>query len=467
MAFTATTSDAYKLLHDGQQALSQIEANGIRIDEQYLNTTRDELGKKIKFIEQELCSDVIYRKWRRRFGNKSVLGNRQQLATILFKEMGYEPKKGEGTKHGYKTNEAAFDHIDLPFVKNYIKREKYKKMHSTYLTGVLREIVNGYVHPVFNLHFVISYRSSCDTPNFQNIPNRVEEMRTIIRKGFISRFGKNGRIVEFDFKGIEVGVGACYHFDPTMIRYVKDSSRDMHRDTAMELFFLTEAQGKEKLIRHIAKNMFVFPQFYGDYYIQCAKSMWEELERQRPKVTGTETYILDHLKKRGITNLGKCDPDEKPKKGSFEHHVKTIENKFWDNRFPVFAKWRDDIWQQYQRKGYLDYYTGFRVSGVMRRNQVTNLQTQGSAFHCDLWCLIQLQKWMVRRNMKSVIIGQVHDSIIADIHESELERIVTKAHKLMTEDLPAHWPWIIVPMSVEIEASPRGMSWNDKKPLVL
>ena len=69
--------------------------------------------------------------------------------------------------------------------------------------------------------------------------------------------------------------------------------------------------------------------------------------------------------------------------------------------------------------------------------------------------------------MKSKIIGQIHDSVIAEVHESELEKYLYKAQRILTHDLPRAWPWIIVPLTVETEVSPLGESWFDKKPVII
>ena len=67
------------------------------------------------------------------------------------------------------------------FVKRYLKIKKLKKARSTYLRGILRETVDGFIHPFFNLNLVITYRSSSDHPNFQNIPVRNAEIKKPLR----------------------------------------------------------------------------------------------------------------------------------------------------------------------------------------------------------------------------------------------------------------------------------------------
>ena len=99
----------------------------------------------------------------------------------------------------------------------------------------------------------------------------------------------------------------------------------------------------------------------------------------------------------------------------------------------------------------------------MDKKQCVNYPIQGSAFHCLLWSLIQLQKEIKKRKMKTLIIGQIHDSILADVPTKELRTYCELAKEIMTERLLKHWKWIIVPMEVDCEVAPAGKSWFEKK----
>ena len=150
---------------------------------------------------------------------------------------------------------------------------------------------------------------------------------------------------------------------------------------------------------------------------------------------------------------------------TFENHLKIIEKDFWENRFPDYADWKDRWWRTYKKYGYFDTLTGFRCSGIMVKNDVTNYPAQGSAFHCLLWTLIQLDKVMTQQGWDSRIIGQIHDSCIIDVNPRELNHIVKVANRIATVDLPNHWKWIVVPMNVELEISSVDHSWAEKEGL--
>lgn len=452
-----TRRDAYQLLHEGSIALSQVEANGIRIDVGYLNKAIIETGNKIKELEDKLRSDDIYKLWRREYGLKANLGSHPQLAHVLYDVMDYKPIGATATGK-YKADVNAFKEVNIPFTKDYIRCERLKKVKNTYLKGIKDEVVDGFIHPFFNLHTVVSFRSSSDRINFQNVPIRDPEQGKIIRECFIPR--DEHQIVDSDFKGAEVKVSACINKDPRLLKYVSDPTTDMHKDMAVQLYCLAPEQVTKEL-RDNAKSFFVFAQFYGDYYVHCAKSLWKASDGLK---TTDGILVKRILKDKGIKELGLCDPDVKdPKNGSFEKHVKEVEKDFWNNRFKVYKEWKDRWWESYQKTGEFDMPTGFRISGIHNKKEVINYVVQGSSFHCLLWTLIRLQKWLVKNKMRTVIIGQIHDNIVLDIHRNELQDVLDKIKRIVGIDLPKHWPWIIVPMEIEMEVSPVGKSWNDKK----
>lgn len=448
------TREALDLFLQGSHVFARMEHNGIRIDVPYLEKAIQQTGERIATMETDLRKTKFFEKWGRRFGDKTNLDSRQQLAEVLVNDYKIDLPKTE--KENWRSDESALEMIDHPFARKYVRMQKFKKAKNTYLKNILNESVDGYLHADYSLHTTVSYRSSS---NFQQWPVRDAEIGELIRRSFIAREG--WRLLEIDFKAIEVAIAACYHKDPAMLEYIKDASKDMHRDMAMECYMVKKAQ-VSKEIRYCAKNKFVFPQFYGDYYVDCAKHLWEAIDRMKLK-TVDDIPIKAHLFGKGIIELGDCNPNMSPRDGTFEQHIQRVERNFWEKRFPVYNQWKRDWWNQYLRDGGFLTHTGFYISGVYKRNQVINLPVQGSAFHCLLWVLIQLDKWLRKNKMKSLIVGQIHDSMLLDVVESEYDEIMAKVKQLATVDLPNHWKWIIVPMSIEAEASPVDGSWYDKE----
>lgn len=456
---------AYRLLHDGAITLAEMEANGIAIDMRLLEWKLSHAKVSVARMEKELRETKVMREWVRKFGGKANLRSAQQLGKILFEVMKFEPQ-GYTETGKYSTDEESISKIDDPFIKAYVDIKKIEK-GADFLKRIKAHVVAGILHPVFSLNTTVSFRSSSEDPNFQNIPTRNETMKRMVRKCIVAR-GKKRRLVEFDFKGVEVSVAACYHKDPRMMDYLRDKSKDMHRDMAMLIFKLPKEEVTKNL-RHAAKNKFVFPAFYGDYWKQQAESLWDSIDpgpSGYAKETVSGKSVRKHLARLGITKLG--EGEDEPEPGTFQDHVAKVERKFW-NDFAIYTAWKKSWFAKYQQKGYFVSKTGFVYlwgkGGLPDRKQVINYAIQGSAFHCLLWSINVLQKEIRKRGMKTLLIAQVHDSLLADVPDNEVEDFINLAHEVMAVRLPKKWKWITAPIDVEVEVCPLGGSWVDKEPV--
>jgi DNA polymerase-1 len=440
-------------MHQGSLALAEVEAAGMRIDVDRLDRTIKETKEKIDQLTQKLKEDEVFSVWKKRWGKKTKLGSRTQLGKVLFEELKYKPTALTGTGRP-KTDEEALEAIDLPFVRDFLATEKLKKLYTTYLKGVRREVVDGFLHAVINLHLVKTYRSSVDSPSFQNIPIRDPEIGKLIRSCFIPR--DDHVLVEIDYGALEFRIAACFWRDEAMVAYASNPQLDIHRDMAAECYMLEEVP---KTARFYAKNQFVFPELYGSYFINCARNLWGVIETGNLQ-TADGVGLYDHLRGMGIRKLGKCDPREQPKRGTFEKHIYEVEQQFND-RFPDWSDRKEDWWAKYLNRGWFRTMTGFECSGVFTRNDLYNWPIQGPAFHLLLWSLTRMVKWLKKNKMKSKVVGQIHDSLIIDTHRDELDDVLAEAKKVMTEDVRKKWKWVIVPL--EIEAEIAETNWFDKK----
>lgn len=458
MKVEAFRQEGYQLLQEGLQELSRVEANGIRIDIRKLEHSKKHLTEQCRTLKQELQNDDVWKVWQRRYGTKANLLSHEQLGAVLHVELDYEVT--EETESGRpSTDQEALQKIDNPFVAKLVRYANNHKALTTFLRGIEREVVDGRLHPFFNLHTVRTYRSSSNDPNFQNFPVRDKEIAKIIRSLFIP--SEDCVMSENDFKGIEVGVSACYHKDENFISYITTPGKDMHRDMAAQIYCLEPGE-VSKDARYGAKNKFVFPQFYGDYYVACAKNLWDWIDKGK-LTTPDGTPLKRHLAAQGIKALGKCDPESEPKKGTFERHLKEVEDDFWNARFQQYGQWRRDWYKRYLDKGYFDLLSGFRIYGSFKRNAVTNYPVQGAAFHCLLWTLIQVNRALRKYKMRSMIVGQIHDSMLGDVHRTELRNYWEIVEEVVTVQLRKHYPWLIVPLEVEYEIVPLNSNWFEKK----
>lgn len=444
------SKEAYRLFHEGALALTRMEVNGLPIDEPALDRAIADISARIKDQEDQLRAMPEYVEQRKRFGAKCKLGSREQLAHIYYNVMGFPGGKTNPETGKLSLDDEALKELGTPYAKLYQKTQKLHKLRGTYLLGIKSEVCNGYVHAFFNLHKVVTYRSSSDSPNLQNIPIRDPDIGNIIR-GIVRPHDSDNVIVEIDYSALEVHIAACYHRDPTMLEYL-ESGHDLHKDMAIECFKLDAI---EKPIRGQAKALFVFAAFYGDYWASIARNLWYFAEGH---TMASGKLLTQHLKEKGISGLGH---ENAPTSDSFMQHIKTVEGRFWGERFSVYDRWRKDWHREYLRNGFIRTLTGFRIWGVFKRNEVINSPVQGAAFHCLLKSIIELTKRIEKQKMGTKLVVQIHDSLVAVVPRSELEEYIAMANEVMTKWLRQVWPWIIVDLKTEVEVAQE--SWATKK----
>lgn len=422
--------EAYDLFHNATFDFSDMEVTGIPADIEYYKKQKEFAVEESKKILDRLES----------YDGTPVgfnPGSPKQVAEVLFDVEGIIPPDGKRS-----TGVDVLEKIDHPIAKDVLAYRRWLKIGNTYLDGFIKEISeDGKLHCFFNLNTVSSYRSSSSNINFQNIPARDAQANRITRGGLFPFPGQH--FEDYDFKSIEVGISVCYHKDKNMLAYVTDESADMHKDQAKEIFVRTDKEYADpkmkelaKKERYLAKNGFVFAEFYGDYFVNCAKSIWERMESES----------REHLVKFGIMTLA-----------DFTEHMEMVENKFWNERFSDYAQWKEDIWKWYKSRGYVDYYTGFRASGIMSKNQVNNLPIQGTAFHVNLETIHYVNKRIKRWPTK--LLGQVHDSQVFSNdpeYSDDLDAVMSKALGYVADK----WSdWLIVPLQVKKEIGKVDEPW--------
>lgn len=460
MTTNPRSESAMTLLMEGVLALSRAEQTGIRVDIEYIERKVVHLKRKIERADNVFKNSQFFKDWQTSTKGKVNVGSHAQLGKYLYEVKGYEPVKFTNTGRG-STDEESLLMLNIPELNALLEKSKIKKLIDV-LEGFYKEQVNGVLHTNFNLHLVVSYRSSSDSPNFQNIPRRDEDSMQTCRKALYPI--KGHQFIEVDLGSAEVRIAACYHKDETMLKYINDPTTDMHTDMAQQIFVVDDFDKnvpEHYLLRQAAKNSFVFPEFYGDYYKNCAEGLatqWGKLPQRKWKAgegvkmpVGT---LSDHLMNKGIKSYN-----------SFVEHLKMIEKDFWGNRFPEYADWKEMWWGMYKKYGYVDLLTGFRCQGVMDKKQTINYPVQGAAFHCMLWALIQIDKLIIKNNWNSRIIGQVHDSILFSMDPDEKDMLCEVIRKVFTIDLPNEWKWLIVPIEIDFEGGEVDEPWSEKKKL--
>jgi DNA polymerase I len=480
MTYNPNCNEAYELMHNGILAFANAEMQGIHIDVDYIEKKKVALARKIIRLEAQFKETSFYREWEKSQATKVNIYSDKQLGDFLYGVKKLKPammtsggKKGENKKGS--TNAEALKKLDIQELDFYEEYNNVKKSLDV-LEGFEREQVDGYMHPFFNLHLARTYRSSSSQVNFQNIPVRNKEMQEICRSAIIPRPGH--QLLEGDYGQLEVRISACYNNDKKLIYDILHG--DMHSDMAKEIFKLNSIDKKiegQATLRQAAKNGFIFPEFYGDYYKNCAANIaeWAKLPQGKWKYgqgiiidkidnSFKPYYISDHLISKGIKEFGKIEKvNGRTITTGFIKHILDIEDKFWNKRYFEYKQWKDDFYQEYLKCGYVDLKTGFRCSGVMSFNDVVNYPVQGAAFHCLLWSFIQMDKFIRENNLDSRIIGQIHDSILIDTHPDEVEVIAKYLIEITTIELLEKWKWIILPLEIDIAICGVDEPWLKKE----
>ena len=465
----ATLQDGYELLHRGTMALAEVEHNGMCVDVPYIHKAIKRIDRKIEHFTALLQNTPECKEWKKKYGPTMNLSSNDQLGDMLYNELKFpisfytdsgRPATNQKALEALEEEFEQYETYNEGFLDLYFRVKKYGKAKSTYLLGTLNEVVNGFIHPSFTLHNVRSMRSGCNSPNVQNQCNRNKEIAKIVRKMYIPR-APDRHIVEIDYSTMEVRVGCIYHKDKNMVNYMKDPHSDMHRDIAIEAFMLPEAE-ISKSIRQATKGNITFPAFYGSYYPDMTRGLWDTIKREDLKtISGTPVY--SHLESKGITEMGVCNKIDKPTPGTFESHIARVEKKIWEEMFPDYDKWRKKTYNEYTKTGRFHSILGYIYEGVFKRNDVANWQIQGHSSMFLIWSICELLEHIRKHKMQSYVIAEVHDSIIADVPTNELAHYVEVATDIMTNKLCKQFKYINVPIVTEADVAPVGRSWAEKE----
>ena len=424
---------AWRFFNDVSVSFVQAECNGLRINPEGSEKTKADITAKMDRLMEQIKILSRAAGWDKDYDFRPSAS--ADIGYFIYNILKIKPEK-KTSKGGNAVDKEVMSKVNHPVIDKTLKWKKLQKLRDTYITGILREAVDGFVHPYFNLHTVSTFRTSSSDPNFQNFPKRDKEVSSAIR-GLLYPH-KGHKLAEYDYKALEVSINACYNKDPNLINYILDPSTDMHRDTGEEIFCYKRGE-LPKYDRGIAKNSFVFPEFYGSYYKSTALALWEKCSPD----------TRQHLRDIGLGTYEK-----------FEKHVQGIEKDFWTKRFGVYAKWRDDTYAEYMENGVIRSYLGFQYHAPMTRNEVTNCQAQGGGCHCLIWTFMKVTEQINKRHLKSRIIGQIHDSCVVSVAPDEEELIDYLFWYYGTQAIAEHFKWINVPLKFEKAIGEIDAPWS-------
>jgi len=390
--------------------LTKMEETGIYLDTAILN----ELGERIKSASH-LIEEAIYKL----AGETFNINSPKQLSDILFEKLQIAPPKK--TKTGFSTNAEVLEllHDKHPMIPLILEYRTLEKLRSTYI-DTLPEAINpktGRIHCTFNQSVAATGRLSCQDPNLQNIPIR-NALGKEIRAAF--RPQKEGWwFVSADYSQIELRLLAHFSQDPLLIEAFK-SGGDIHRKTAAALMnIFPEEVTPEMRSRAKAVN-------FGIIYGQQAFGLSRELNISMKEADKfIQLYFERYSRVKEYLERSKEDA----RKTGYAKTMLGRERKIPDLNNP-----------------------NLQIRQAAERLAV-NTPLQGSQADLIKIAMIAIDKRLKNEGLKSMMLLQIHDELIFEVPDEELETIKI----LLKEEMEGAFS-LSVPLTVEVNV---GKNWKD------
>lgn len=384
------------------EVLANMELVGIRTEESLLEEIDIKIKKKISELEKD-----IYKEADEEFNINSP----KQLGQILFEKMDLPVIKK--TKTGFSTSVEVLEKLQgkSPIIAYILEYRKFTKLKNTYIDG-LRNVINkktGRIHSRFNQTIASTGRISSTEPNLQNIPIKTHEGR-LIRKALLASDGHT--LVDADYSQIELRVLASLAKDESMISAF-ENGLDIHRKTASEVFNTPYEEVTTEL-RSMAKAV-----NFGIVYGISDYGLSQNLNIPRKDA---KTYIdnyLDHF--QGIKNYMSEEVEVGKKLG----YVETILHR---RRYIPELKAKN-----------------FNIRSFGERVAL-NTPIQGSAADIIKIAMVGVYMELKKRKMKSKLILQIHDELVVDAENSEIEDVRELMKNIMEKAVNT-----LVPLKVVME----------------
>ncbi|MFV8370958.1 DNA polymerase I [Flavobacterium sp. LB2P74] len=393
------------------KVLADMEKEGIRVDVDFLKSLSKTLDDDIKILEANIFETA---------GEKFNLASPKQLGDVLFDKLKIGGVKQKKTKTGqYATGEEILSYLatENPIVKDILDWRQLVKLQNTYVEALPNQVdkITQRIHTDYMQAVAATGRLSSNNPNLQNIPIRTERGRQI-RKAFVAR-DENHTLVSADYSQIELRVIAALSGEENMIKAFQNHE-DIHKSTASKVFNVP----------------------------------LEEVTREQRSHAKTVNFGIIY----GVSAFGLSNQTNLSRKESadlIEAYYQTYPRlKSYIQEQIDFARDNGYVQTILGRRRYLKDINSQNaiVRGGAERNAV-NAPIQGSAADIIKIAMINIHKKLTSENWKSKMLLQVHDELVFDVHNSELEKI-----KPMIKHEMEHAFTLDVPLDVDLGA---GKDW--------
>lgn len=393
------------------EVLGSMEYIGMKVDKDQLNELKEKFTTIINELENEIFELA---------GEPFNINSPKQLGVVLFEKLGLPVIKK--TKTGYSTNAEVLEKLrdKHEIIDKITEYRQIVKLNSTYVEGLLK-IINpktGRIHSSFNQTITTTGRISSTEPNMQNIPVKTEMGRDI-RKVFVA--DDNCKLVDADYSQVELRVLAHMSGDENMIDAFKHGE-DIHSKTASQIFDVDIKDVTSK--QRIEAKAINFGIIYGKTDFGLSQDL-------NIPVTTAKAYIDSYF-----------------------------------NKYPKIKEFMDEAVESATETGYATtilnrrrYIPEIKASNFIVRNQgkrfAMNAPIQGSAADIIKVAMVNVYNKLKENNMKSKLILQVHDELIVEAVDEELEM----AEKIVREEME-NAQSMDVKLDVDLNT---GDSWYETK----
>jgi DNA polymerase-1 len=388
--------------------LAGMEEAGIRLDLDVMDGIFKDIGARVEIAERK-CHELL--------GRPFKVGSPKEVGEILFDEL--ELAKGKRTKTGYSTDASVLEKLaeEHALPQAILDWRTLQKLENTYLRTLPGFVAaDGRIHTTFNQAVAATGRLSSTDPNLQNIPVRTFEGRRI-REGFVAEEGH--LLLSADYSQVELRVLAHFCKAPALVESFR-KMEDIHRRTASEVFGIaidevtTEQRSAAKAIN------------FGLLYGMSAFRLGRDLSISREQA---QQYMDDYF-----------------------------------GRIPAVSEWIEETKRQCRERGYVETLFGRRrlipeiyskdfSERMAAEREAVNSGVQGTAADLIKIAMIEVDRVLRTERLKSRLLLQVHDELLLEVPEAELERV----HALVVRAMMGVAD-LVVPLEVDVGW---GRNWNE------
>ncbi len=391
--------------------LARMERNGVALDIHHFRAMSQSLGRQLLELERQIYDFA---------GHAFNINSPQQLGTVLFSEL--KLPGGRKTKTGYSTEASVLEGLagSVPIVKLVLEYRQLAKLKSTYIDALpaLVDQRTGRVHTSFNQTVAATGRLSSSDPNLQNIPIR-GELGVQVRRAFIA--APECLLVSADYSQIELRVLAHLSEDSGLLTSFQED-KDIHAATAAEVFGVSLGEVSPDM-RRIAKVV-NFGVAYGmsDYGLEQAT----ELSRDQ-----ASKFIASYFQRY-------------PRVKDYIESTKRL------------ARERGYVETLLGRRRYIpEMHSPNRQLREAAERMAINMPVQGTAADIIKVAMVDLQRAMDRDGMMCRMILQVHDELLLEVPQGEVEQARGLVEEKMSQAVA-----LSVPLKVDVKV---GWNWAEMK----